>query len=78
MSETFLALVHSRKVWIAIGDALVAIISLVGARVLSPDDLKFALALVAILQIPASVVIGAIAWEDGKAWESGARSAQLE
>ncbi len=46
----FSALIHSRKFWLLILDAIVSTITIILTRLLSPDDLKLALTLIGIYQ----------------------------
>jgi hypothetical protein len=57
-------LFQSRKFLILLVDAVVSIVSLLLARFLSPDDVKFVLAIIAILQPVIYAVIAGIAKED--------------
>lgn len=66
----FAALVKSRKFWLAALDAAVSTLSIVLAWWLSPDKVTQVLTLIGIWQPVFIVVIGAIAYEDGKAYES--------
>ena len=62
----FKLLLGSRKFWLLILDAVVSTLIVVLTQVLSPDQLDFALKLIAIYQPIFIFVIGAIAYEDGK------------
>jgi peptidoglycan/LPS O-acetylase OafA/YrhL len=65
----------SRKVRIAIIDAIVAAAVLIVTTFFAPDQQQFWLALIAILQVPVGLVIAGIAYEDGKAKEGGVHPA---
>ena len=60
----FVLLFQSRKFLLALADAILSIVALVLTRLLSPDDVKFALAIIALLQPVIYAVISGIAKED--------------
>jgi hypothetical protein len=64
-------LFQSRKFLIALADAVISILVLVLTRLLSPDDVKFAIAIIAVLQPVIYAVIAGIAKEDTARIEAG-------
>jgi hypothetical protein len=60
----FSSLAHSRKFWLLVLDAVVSTLTLVLALVLTPEQLDFALKLIAIYQPIFITIITAIAVED--------------
>lgn len=60
----FSLMLHSRKFWITITDAVVSTILLFATRYLSPADLDFVKQIVVIYQPVVIVLIGSIAYED--------------
>lgn len=60
----FQLMLHSRKFWITMTDALVSTILLLATRYLSPADLDFVKQIVVIYQPVVIVLIGSIAYED--------------
>lgn len=67
----FSSLLHSRKFWLVILDALVSSLTLVLQLVLAPAQLDLALKLIAIYQPVFITIITAIAAEDVAATKSG-------
>jgi peptidoglycan/LPS O-acetylase OafA/YrhL len=67
----------SRKVRIAVIDAVLAAAILIVTTFVAPEQQQFWLALIGILQVPVVVLIGGIAYEDGQAKRSGHHLASL-
>jgi hypothetical protein len=63
-------LLHSAKFWMAVVDAAVSSLAIILAWFFRPDIVAQVLTLIGLWQPVVIVVIGAIAWEDGK--EKGA------
>jgi uncharacterized membrane protein len=74
----FKALLRSRKFWLAVMDAAVSTLAIVLAWWLSPDKVTQVLTLIGLWQPVVIVVIGAIAYEDGKAFDNQAHLSQYE
>jgi hypothetical protein len=66
----FASLIKSRKFWLLVMDTVLSLVLFFGAKYLAPaafDDVKF---VIASIQPVFVVIIGAIAYEDGKAAEN--------
>lgn len=66
----FAMLFRSRKFLLTLADAVVSVLMLLATRYLSPNDLDFTKQIILILQPVVVVLIGSIAWEDGKRLEN--------
>ena len=64
ITSPFVALLHSRKFLIAMWDFIVGAVAVIGGWYLAPQDLDKIIQVFALLQVPVSILIGAIAWED--------------
>jgi hypothetical protein len=75
----FVGLLHSRKFLIAVWDFIVGAVALVGGWYLAPQDLDKIIQVFALLQVPVSILIGAIAWEDNaeRKFKSSVRDSEL-
>ena len=60
----FSALLHSRKFWLLILDTLVSTATMILTIALVPEQLEFALKLIAIYQPVFITIITAVAWND--------------
>ena len=65
-----MSLFKSRKFWLMLWDVVISLVVTVGGWYLAPDQLDKITAIVAILQAPVVFLIGAIAYEDGKAFDA--------
>ncbi len=69
-------LLRSRKVQIALADAFFALVALTATRFVVPETADYILQVLAIVQVPVSVVIGGIAHEDAAALGAGTHPSQ--
>jgi len=76
--EYWRVLWQSRKVRIALVDAFFSSVTVLVTALLSPENAKLALTVVAIWQPVFVVVVGGIAYEDGQAKAAGAHFSQRE
>ena len=76
--EYWRVLWQSRKVRIALVDAFFSSMTVLVTALLSPENAKLALTVVAIWQPVFVVVVGGIAYEDGQAKASGLHYSQME
>lgn len=67
----FRSLLHSRKFWLAMVDAIGSSVLLLATRYLSADDVELVKSLIVIYQPVIVAVIAGIAWEDGKKAQDG-------
>lgn len=71
----FASLLHSRKFWLAVVDAVGSSVLLLVTRYLSPPDVELVKQLIVIIQPVIVAIIAAIAWEDTAAIRSKAAKA---
>ena len=72
----FNMLIHSRKFWLAMTDAVASTALLLATRYLSPADVEMVKQIVIIYQPVILALIGSIAWEDNAERDKVASMAQ--